>query len=79
MIAINLQNSQNSYPSSKLTGIRNFTPSGRVLLKRGTHVASHGVFTLNKMLIYLFRDYLNNHIPNIAATLDRLMGSGELR
>ncbi|MCJ7434957.1 MAG: hypothetical protein MUO77_15855, partial [Anaerolineales bacterium] len=28
--------------------LRNFAPSGQVLLKRGTHVASHGVFSLNK-------------------------------
>ena len=29
--------------------LRNFAPSGRVLLKRGTHVASYGVFaSLNK-------------------------------
>ena len=27
---------------------RNFAPSGQVLLKRGTHVASHWVFLLNK-------------------------------
>jgi hypothetical protein len=42
--SINLQNPKNSYPRSKLRRITEFFPTGRVLLKHGTHVASYGEF-----------------------------------